>query len=269
LSRTSRGHAGASRRPACTRWRSSRTNAHSRPWREATARSAGRVRTTALLAWSSKGRTGSWPGSLPCRPWALENRLPAHHALGTGASTGLHWPGSLRLTLRAHSWWGRAFLGRRLIDRARPGLRRDHAPLRNNGLLRCRPGWPRNSSRRRRTRWWGWRNHSRFSRRGGRRGRRRDHDCRRGCRLFRGWNSGSSRCRNRRFHHRRRYHNRLLRNGSLGDNNYGLLHHSWRRRKRPDRRRRSCRMGGGRSGGNWLGSCGWMLLLLLALLQQS
>lgn len=112
------------------------------------------MRTTALLAgasaklWTATGAT-AWTALTRTR--TLENRLAANHAtLRTAAGTTLALHGTttkLRtatlalhgaglLSLWRHGWALR--LHRSLIDRARAGLRRNHAALRNNRLLRWR-----------------------------------------------------------------------------------------------------------------------------------
>lgn len=179
-------------------------------------------RTAELLA-----RTRSALSSLHW-PWALENRLTTYDP-----TLGASCRGRVLLA-RAAACYRR----RRRIHRTRPCLRRDHAPLRNNRLLRRRFGrhgrllWLRCRSRR----WW---NHRSFYRRlrgssGGRwwwwRRWWRNNHCRRRRRPFRHHRRGRNRLLYRRSynHDRRLLWRRYRRCSGFGRNDCWLFLYRWR-----------------------------------------
>jgi len=218
--------------------------------------------------------------------WAgtLEDRLATNYTLRPASRSGLH--GSRSHSVGRRWWRRRAFLHRRLIDGPGAGLRRDHAPLRNNRLLRRRFGW-RSRSRGRR-RWWHRRGRSRrgCSRRwcgndGGRLGRRWRHwpRCNYNCR--RRYRRRRLLCRRRRRRRRGRGDNLIRRFGGWRRYHYGPF---WRCRLGCNERRPLCdwrrrRYGLGRNGrnrrthGSWRrsqrpGQRSRMVLLLLTLFEQ-
>jgi len=183
--------AGAASRPGSAGWRQSRTYTQ---WSRARRRLPGRMHGTALSRAQWWTRPGCCTGSR-----ALKNWLSRHRPSGCGSS----WSPCLGCR--------RGGPGRRLIHRARPGLRHNHPrrrPLRPVRCCRLRAhhGWRGGGGRWRRHRnsrsgglrgWWRCRTHYR---RGGRNNRRCRH---RRCRP----DNGSCR------HRRRNWgsHNRNLR----------------------------------------------------------
>lgn len=190
------------------------------------------MRTTALFAGPAKLRARTRSATRSCRAGSLEDRLSANDALWTRSRSTLHagalatlslleWP---CLSVRRHGRCGtRRWRG---VNRARPRLRRNHSPLRNNGLLRCRFGrrssrslWLRARSRRGRL-CWSWRR--RFCR------WRRDHSSRRlGLSRWRRHHHGGRRCRF--FCGRRRWRRNDWRRLSRRRHNNGAS--LWRRRR--------------------------------------
>jgi hypothetical protein len=99
------------------------------------------MRTSTLISGPAKRRPRAGCASGSCWPWTLENGLTANYAaLGPATLThgpAAHWPAWLSMKLRPRllscgaRWWSG-------INRPRPSLRRNHAPLRNDRLTRRR-----------------------------------------------------------------------------------------------------------------------------------
>ncbi len=217
------------------------------------------MRTAALLTRSDIRLARTWSASRTRGSRALENRLAAHNTLRPSSGAGLHGPACLPLRTGWRSR-RRLLLWGRLIYRTRPGLRRDHAASRNNGLLRCRLGrsglcaccrgrWAR-----------------RFRRRHGcgRMRRRRDHHSGRTRTLFRYRCRRLSWYRSRRLGRWRNNHG-FIHGRRFGSNNRRLLRSRQRCCRRMRLARRRCRMSMSRRRGF---SRRGRMLLLLAFLQQ-
>ena len=238
------------------------------------------MRTTALFARTSLiWRTRSWRASWSGRPWPLENRLPANHALRalSWSALALHRSCS-RSALHGASWrsaWRGVARRRRRVNRSRAGLRRNHSSLLHNRLARHGLGGRRRSRSRLLTCFCRWGRCKRLLRRSWRRCNyhgwrmrgRSNHNCGRSGGLF---NCGRrNHCRRRRLHHRRCDHNTSFRcrSSRFGRYNCWFLR-CWRLDNRSGRfhgdRWRGRRCGNGRPGRR----CGRMLLLLLSLSEQ-
>lgn len=205
------------------------------------------------------------------------------HRASTG--TALHGPSARAAALHRPWWWRRRTRGRRrrCIHRARAGLRRNHAALRNNWLLR----WRLDYHLRRLFRGSYWRlllgRRCRGLRRGCRRRydhsdwclrrslrRRRNYYCRRSCR-FLGHGRRWRRC--RLFGWRNHHSSLLCRgyyscNGHLWPDKSGFFLHGWLGRNRRSRRLRFRRGNHCWRGHHRARRRGWVLLLLLPFAKQ-